>query len=68
MPEHGNLDQLLEIGAQATRGRPVSIRPCGLSPAKSKAIRGLSEILVREHDGRVPDSFEELEALPGHPR
>jgi len=41
------------------------IRPCGLSPAKSKAIRDLSEILVREHGGHVPRTFAELEALPG---
>lgn len=41
------------------------IRPCGLSPAKSKAIHGLSEILLKKHDGEVPESFEELEALPG---
>jgi endonuclease-3 len=41
------------------------IRPCGLSPAKSKAIRDLSEILVRQHGGQVPRTFAELEALPG---
>ena len=41
------------------------IRPCGLSPQKSKAISGLSKILVAEHDSQVPASFEELEALPG---
>ncbi len=41
------------------------IRPCGLSPAKSKNIHGLSKILIAEHAGRVPKSFEELEALPG---
>lgn len=41
------------------------IRPCGLSPAKSKAIKGLSELLVSKHDGRVPDNFKDLEALPG---
>jgi endonuclease-3 len=41
------------------------IRPCGLSPAKSKALHGLSEIITEKHNGRVPDSFEELEALPG---
>ncbi len=41
------------------------IRPCGLSPAKSKAIHRLSEILLEEHNGEVPDSFEALEALPG---
>lgn len=41
------------------------IRPCGLSPAKSKAIYRLSEILIEKHNGEVPQSFEELEALPG---
>lgn len=41
------------------------IRPCGLSPQKAKAIRRLSEILVAQHEGQVPASFEALEALPG---
>jgi endonuclease-3 len=41
------------------------IKPCGLSPQKSKAIHRLSEILLEEHGGEVPDSFEALEALPG---
>lgn len=41
------------------------IRPCGLSPAKSKAIHRLSELLLEKHDAQVPASFEELEALPG---
>ena len=41
------------------------IRPCGLSPAKSKAIAGLSRILLDEHGGEVPGSFVALEALPG---
>ena len=41
------------------------IRPCGLSPAKSRAISQLSKILASNHEGRVPDSFEALEALPG---
>ena len=41
------------------------IRPCGLSPAKSKAIWNLSQILINEHDGEVPESFEALERLPG---
>lgn len=44
------------------------IRPCGLSPMKSKGIYGLSEILIEKHNGLVPQSFEALEALPavGH--
>ena len=41
------------------------ILPCGLSPAKSKNIHALSQLLVERHGGRVPKSFEELEALPG---
>lgn len=41
------------------------IRPCGLSGNKSKAIVGLSKLLLEKHDGEVPKSFEELEALPG---
>ena len=41
------------------------IRPCGLSPQKSKAIKRLSEILIEEHEGQVPQSFEALERLPG---
>lgn len=41
------------------------IRPCGLSPQKSKAIQGLSQILVDKHGSEVPKSFEELEKLPG---
>jgi len=41
------------------------IKPCGLSPRKSRAIVELSAILVDQHDGEVPQSFEALEALPG---
>ena len=41
------------------------IKPCGLSPRKSKAISGLSQILLDEHAGEVPATFEALEALPG---
>ena len=44
------------------------IRPCGLSPMKSKGIHGLSHILIEKYDGKVPQSFEALEELPavGH--
>lgn len=41
------------------------IKPCGLSPAKSKAIAGLSKILMAQYGGKVPNTFEALEALPG---
>ena len=44
------------------------IRPCGLTPMKSKGIHGLSEILIDKYNGEVPQSFEALESLPavGH--
>lgn len=41
------------------------IKPCGLSPFKSKAIFNLSQIILDKHNGQVPETFEELEALPG---
>lgn len=41
------------------------IRPCGLSPQKSKAIQRLSEILIEEHGGEVPVNMDALERLPG---
>ena len=41
------------------------IRPCGLAPQKSKAIYELSRILVKKFKSKVPESFEELEKLPG---
>ena len=41
------------------------IKPCGLSPRKSKAIWELSKIIIEKHEGKVPESFEELEKLPG---
>lgn len=41
------------------------IRPCGLSPTKSKAIFNLSKILIEKYNGAVPNTFEKLEELPG---
>lgn len=41
------------------------IRPCGLSPQKSKAISQLSKILVEQFAGQVPADIEQLEQLPG---
>jgi endonuclease-3 len=41
------------------------IRPCGLSPQKSKAISVLSQILVDRYDGEVPADMAALEELPG---
>lgn len=53
---------MVRIGVEEIR---EIIKPCGLSPAKSKAIWGLSNILINRHKGQVPESFEALEALPG---
>jgi len=41
------------------------IKPCGLGPQKSKAILGLSKILIKNYKGRVPKDLEKLEKLPG---
>ena len=44
------------------------IRPCGLSPMKSKGIYGLSKMIMEKHNGKVPNNFKDLEAFPavGH--
>lgn len=41
------------------------IKPCGLSPRKSKAIHELSQILLNKYNGEIPHTIEELEELPG---
>ena len=41
------------------------IRPCGLSPMKSKGIYGLSKMIIEKHNGKVPNNFNDLEAFPG---
>ncbi len=41
------------------------IRPCGLAPRKSQAIHELSHLLLARHGGEVPQTFEDLENLPG---
>ncbi len=44
------------------------IRPCGLSPMKSKGIFGLSQMMIEKYDGKVPQNFKALESFPavGH--
>ena len=54
-----------DMSQQAVEDIKAIIRPCGLSPRKSQAIYDLSHILINEHNGEVPQSFEALEALPG---
>ena len=41
------------------------IKTCGLAPTKAKNIKKLSQILIEKHNGKMPASFEALEALPG---
>lgn len=54
--------QMIRLSVDDIRG---IIKPCGLSPTKSKAIYNLSEILLEQYNGQVPQSFEALESLPG---
>jgi len=63
---------LFKLADSATKMTTISqerileiIRPCGLSPQKSKAIAGLSKILVDQYDGEVPADCAALETLPG---
>lgn len=58
-------DNPLDMAGQNVEDIAAIIRPCGLSPAKSKAISRLSQILIEEYNGVVPESFEALESLPG---
>ena len=53
---------MIELGREEIQG---IIRPCGLSPRKSKAIYELSKILVEKYNGKVPADMELLEELPG---
>lgn len=61
-------DNPYEMAKLSREDIAVIIRPCGLAPMKSKGIKGLSHILIDKFNGRVPDTFEDLEALPavGH--
>lgn len=54
-----------DMAKQSVEDIQAIIRPCGLSPQKSKAIHGLSNILVDKYNGEVPQTLEELEQLPG---
>lgn len=58
-------DNPADMAQQAVEDIAAIIRPCGLSPQKSKAIKRLSELLLEHHQGQVPQDFAALEALPG---
>ena len=57
-----NPQRMIKLGIKEIK---KIIKPCGLSPQKSKSIFELSKILIEKHEGKVPKSFVELEALPG---
>jgi len=57
-----NPQRMIKLGIKEIK---KIIKPCGLSSQKSKSIFELSKILIKKHEGKVPKSFVELEALPG---
>ena len=57
-----NPKRMVKLGRKEIRR---IIKPCGLSPQKSKALFELSKILIKDFKGQVPDSFNALETLPG---
>ncbi len=58
-------DNPFDMARQSVDDIRAIIRPCGLSPQKSKAIQRLSEILVEDYNGIVPEDMAALETLPG---
>ena len=58
-------DNPLEMSRVPVEKIKEIIRPCGLSPRKSQAISDLSKIIIEQHQGQVPATFKDLEALPG---
>lgn len=55
-------ERMIQLGVDDIRS---IIRPCGLAPRKSQAIFDLSHMILNQHGGEVPQSFEALEAMPG---
>ncbi len=58
-------DNPYDMAKQTVEDIKAIIRPCGLSPQKSKAIAKLSQMLIDDHDGEVPADMDALEKLPG---
>ena len=58
-------DNPFDMAAAKVEDIQAIIRPCGLSPRKSKAISTLSQILVADYQGEVPQDIQALEQLPG---
>jgi endonuclease-3 len=58
----GTPQAMVKLGQEKIR---ALIATCGLANTKSKSIFEMSKMLVAEHVGKVPDSFQFLEKLPG---
>ncbi len=54
-----------ELAKRSVSEIEAIVKPCGLGPQKAKAIQKLSQILLDEHDGKVPADLDALERLPG---
>ena len=61
----GRADNPFDMSMLSVEDIKEIIRPCGLSPQKSKAIHQLSQTLVEKFNGEIPDSLETLETFPG---
>ena len=58
-------DNPSDMAQQSVADIQKIIRPCGLSPQKSKAISNLSKILVEKYNSAIPQDIEALETFPG---
>jgi len=58
-------DNPYDMAQQSPEAINKIVRPCGLAPRKANAIHRLSEILIEQHSGDVPENMEALEQLPG---
>ena len=58
-------DNPVDMATKSPAEIEAIIKPCGLSPRKSRAIQGLSKILIDTYDGEVPQDMDALETLPG---
>ena len=58
-------DNPVAMAARSVKEIDAIVRPCGLAPRKAQAIHRLSQLLIERHGGQVPQTFAELEELPG---
>jgi len=61
-PQYGTPEGILELGEEGLR---ECIKTIGLYRNKAKHVIRTCEILLEKHNGQVPNTRKELEALPG---